>query len=219
MRYNNRTYRLLFIVALTLLSIIGFGQTNIAVASIKMNVLYIGVDNPLSVAAAGAVDNKVTIAIVGGGGTVSKIDAGKYNVKVTTPTDDCMVNVYVDGNLAGSSKFRVRMLPQPSGTVGGFSSGAYVGSDIFRSQAGLGLYVANSPFEVKYEVLGFKLVLADDKGSVKTVDCDGAMFSPEAKQYLNQYIKSGNIVTIENIRVKAPNGKELKLPALLYNIK
>jgi len=219
MRFNNLTYTLLLSVSLSLVSIIGFGQINIAVAPVKMNVLYIGVDNPLSVAAAGAVDEKVTIAIVGGGGAVSKVDAGMYNVKVTTPTDDCTVNVYVDGNLAGATKFRVRMLPQPHGTVGGFTSGAYVDASMFRSRTGIGLYVENSPFEVKYEVIGFKLILPDDKGAIKTVDCDGNVFSNEAKQYLNQYLKPGDIVTIENIRVKAPNGTELKLPALLYNIK
>jgi hypothetical protein len=219
MRYHSLTYGLLFIIALSLISIVSSGQTNIAVAPIKMNVLYIGVDNPLSVAAAGAADNKVTISINGGGGIVSKTDAGVYNIKVTTATDDCTVNVYVDGKLVGSTKFRVRMLPQPSGSIGGFVSGAYVGSDVFRSQAGLGLYVANSPFEVKYEVLGFTLILGDDKGGIKKADCIGAMFSPEAKQNLEQYAKSGNIVSIENIRIKAPNGSELKLPAVFYNIK
>jgi len=219
MSYNKLTSRLLLIASMSLVSIIGFSQINIAVAPVKMNVLYIGVDNPVSVAAAGAVDEKVTIAIVGGGGTVSKIDAGMYNVKVTTQTDDCTVNVYVDGNLAGSTKFRVRMLPEPRGVVGGFASGSNVDADRFRSQAGIGLYVENSPFEQKYEVVGFKLVLPDDKGAVKTVNCDGNVFSPEAKQYLNQYLKPGDIVTIENIYVKRTNGSEFKLPALLYNIK
>jgi hypothetical protein len=72
MRCNKLTSRLLFVASMSLVSIIGFGQINIAVAPVKMNVLYIGVDNPLSVAAAGAVDEKVIIAIVGGGGAVQK---------------------------------------------------------------------------------------------------------------------------------------------------
>jgi hypothetical protein len=219
MKCHSLTYRFLFIVSLSLISIVSSSQTNIAVAPIKMNVLYIGVANPLSVAAAGAADNKVTISIDGGGGTVSKTDVGLYNVKVTTQTNDCTVNVYVDGKLVGATKFRVRLLPEPSGTVGGFYSGAYISSDVFRSQAGLGIYVANSPFDEKYEVLGFTLVLADDKGGIKKVDCIGATFSPEAKQNLDQYVKPGDIVTIENIWAKQPDGKKFRLPSLLYNIK
>ncbi|HLP52102.1 MAG TPA: hypothetical protein VK154_14535, partial [Chitinophagales bacterium] len=184
MKYQNFTYRLFCIVSLSVLSIVSSSQTNISVSAIKMNVLYIGVDNPLSVAAAGVPDNKVTVSIDGGGGIISKTDAGLYSVKVTTQTDDCTVNVYVEGKLVGATKFRVRTLPEPAGSVGGFVSGAYVSGDVFRSQPGLGIYVANSPFDMKYEVLGFTLVLADDKGGIKTIHCNGALFSPEAKQNL-----------------------------------
>lgn len=219
MKYHNLTYRFLFIVSLSLISIVSLSQTNISVAPIKMNVLYIGVENPLSVAVAGVVDNKVTISVDGGGGIVSKTDAGLYKVKVTTQTDDCTVNVYVDGKLVGSTKFRVRLIPQPYGSVGGFHSGAYISGDVFRSQPGVGIYVTNSPFEIKYEVVSFTLVLADDKGGIKKVDCNGSIFSPEAKQSLNQYLKPGDIVTIENIWAKQPDGKKFRLPSLLYNIK
>lgn len=219
MKYQNFTYRLLCIVSLSLLSIVSSSQTNISVSAVKMNVLYIGIDNPLTVAVAGVPDNKVTVSIDGGGGIISKTDVGLYNVKVTSQTDDCTVNVYVDGKLVGATKFRVRTMPEPAGSVGGFVSGAYVNSDVFRSQPGLGIYIANAPFEMKYEVLSFSVVLADDKGKIKTIPCNGDLFSPEAKQNLSQYVKPGDIVTIENIRVKAPNGKEVKLPSLLYNIK
>lgn len=218
MKYQNFTYRFLCIVSFSLLSILSSGQTNISVSAVKMNVLYIGIDNPLTVAVAGVPDNKVTVSVDGGGAIVSKTDAGLYNVKVTSQTDDCTVNVYVDGKLVGATKFRVRTMPEPAGSVGGFVSGAYVDSKAFCSQPGLGIYVANAPFEMKYEVLSFTLVLADDKGGIKRADCNGAMFSPEAKQNLNLYGKPGNLVTIENIRVKAPNGKEVKLPSLIYNI-
>ena len=154
----------------SLLSIIVFSQT-VAVAAVKMNVLYIGVDNPLSVAASDAQDSKVTISINGGGGTVSKVDAGLYNVRVTSQTDDCTVNVYIDGKLTGSSRFRVRLLPQPFATVGGFASGAYVPGDALRKQAGVGVAVLNSAFDMKYEVVGFTLVIPGEKGTIKTFEC------------------------------------------------
>lgn len=205
--------------ALMVLSITGRTQTNIAVAPLKMNVLYIGIDNPVSIAASGSTDDKVTVSITGGDGTVSKMDAGLYNVRVLTVTDDCQLNVYVNGKLAGTSHFRVRPLPQPSGSVGGFVSGAYIDAAIFKSQPGLGVYIQNFPFEMNYEVLGFSVVLMDDKGNLRTAECRGNLFSDVAKQYLSQYVKTGDIVTIENIRVKAPGGKELRLPSLLYNIR
>jgi hypothetical protein len=207
----------LITTSLCLLTIVVSAQT-FSVAPIKMNVLYIGVDNPVTVAASTADDSKVTISVVGGGATVSKLDAGLYNVRVSTQTNECTFNVYVDGTLTGSTKFRVRLLPHPSATVGGFTSGATISADALRKQTGVGVSVMNSPFDVNYEVLGFTLVLPGEKGAINTVECEGNVFSPKAKEYLDQYAKPGDIVTIENIRVKGPEGR-IKLPALMYNIK
>jgi gliding motility-associated protein GldM len=208
----------LFIASFSLLSIVTFSQT-VAVAPVKMNVLYIGVDNPVSVATSAAEDNRVTISVDGGGGSASKLSAGLYNIKVISQTDDCIVNVYVDGKLTGSTKFRVRLLPEPFATVGGYISGAYIPGEALRKQAGVGVYVANSPFDIRYEVVGFTLVLPGEKGKLNTFECQGNLFSEKAKESLQQYARAGDIVTIENIRVKGPRGEQIKLPALMYNIK
>jgi hypothetical protein len=183
-----------------------------------MNVLYIGVDNPLSVAASNGSDEKVTVTVTGGGGTVSKLGSGLYNVQVTDLTDECLVNVYVDGKIAGSSPFRVRSLPAPFATVGGYLSGRKIKDDAFRSHPGLGVFLKDFPFEVRYEVTGFTFTVGDDQGNVRTTDCESALFTPGAKQLIEQYAKPGEMVTIDKIRVKDPSGKELKIPSLVYYI-
>jgi hypothetical protein len=211
-------YKIFFLgTVLLAASLIASAQNIVAVAPVKMNLLYVGVDNPVSVVASGSTDDKVTVSIVGGGATVSKMEAGLYNVRVTTPTNDCIMNVYVNGKLAGTSSFRVRNLPQPKGSIGGFTSGSYLSADALRSKPGLSVYVENSPLEMKYDVVSFRLVVAD-KDKIKTAECRGALFSETARQYMNQYLKPGDIVTIENIMVKDAEGKLLKLPSLLYNI-
>ncbi len=209
-----------FIVTMLLIgSMSSVAQTSVAVAPNKMNVFYIGVDNPVSVAASGGSDDKVSVSISGGGGSVSKVGAGNYIVRVAQITDDCTIQVDVDGKLAGVSKFRVRSLPRPTASVGAFSSGANIPADDFRKQAGVGLWVKDFPFEVKYEVLGYTFTIPDDNGGIKAVDIQGASFSSEAKQYIDQYLKPGKLVTIDNIRAKDTGGKELKIPSLLYYIK
>lgn len=222
MRYRlQHTVRKMLLVPLALFAVstITVGQINIAVAPTKMNVLYIGVDNPVAVATSGAADDKVTVTVSGGGGTVVKTGAGLYNVRVSSVTDECQVNVFVNGTLAGSSSFRVRTLPPPAAAVGGFSSGAHISADALRTQPGVGMYLKDFPFETKYEVLSFTLTVPDDKGVAKSADCQGAAFSPLAKQYLDQYATPGQIITISNIWVEGPEGRKLKLPALLYYIK
>jgi hypothetical protein len=214
------TVHISFLVTILLAtSLISVGQTNIAVAPTKMNVFYIGVDNPVSVAASGAADDNITVSISGGGGTVTKTETGHYNVQVAKITDECLMNVYVDGKLAGTSSFRVRSLPLAFATVGGFTYGETIPADAFRSQVGVGCYLKDFPFPVKYEVLGFKFNVADEKGTVLSADCQGNVFSSLAKKYIDQYVKDGRTVTIDNIRAKDPSGKEVELPALMYAIK
>ena len=211
---------MLFIVtSLFASSIIAVGQTNVDIAPIKMNVLYIGVDNPVSIAASGGADDKLTVSIRGGGGMLSKIGTGLYIVRVDSVTDECSINVSLDGELAGSSRFRVRSLPIPVATIGGRNSGEDMTVDAFRAQAGVGTYIKDFPFEVYYKVIGFTFTVDDGKGGVKSANCIGALFSSEAKQFIDQYVKPGRTVTINNIRAKDPGGRELKLFSLVYYIK
>jgi hypothetical protein len=212
--------KLLFIAtALFIGTLSSIGQTSIAVAPTKMNVLYIGIDNPLSIAASGGADEKVTVSVSGGGeSTVSKAATGMYNVRVSAVTDECLVNVYVEGKLAGTSTFRVRNLPRPVAMIGGYTSGSRLTPDILKQQSGIGVYLKDFPLELKYEVVGFKFMIGSSKGEVKAAECQGALFSSQVKQYLEEYAKPGNTITIENIWIKDQSGKELKLPALVYPI-
>lgn len=207
------------VLAVTTFASSSISQTSVAVAPNKMNVLYIGVDNPVTVAASEGSDDKVNVSISGCEGKITKTAAGQYNVLVSNVTDDCSINVYVGEKLVGSSKFRVRNLPRPFATVGGHSSGSTLSTDDLKMQAGLGVYIKDSPFEVRYEVNSFSIKLLDDKKKIITVDCKGAYFSPLAKQYIAEYLKPGDILQVEKIYVKDQAGKEMKLPALVYNIK
>lgn len=195
------------------------GQSNASIALDRMNVLYIGVDNPVSIAASGGGDDKVSATISGGGGTITKSSAGKYNVRVASPTEDCIITVTVDGKVAGSSKFRVRNIPAPTGTIGGFASGDNINAAAFRAQAGVGAYIKDFPFDIKYEVVSYSMSIDDDDGDIKTADCTGSYFSNLANTYKNQYSKPGRMVTIDNLRARGPDGKTFKIGTLVYYLK
>jgi hypothetical protein len=208
---------LLFLALCT--AFISFSQGNISVAPTRMNVLYIGVDNPLSVAASNGGDDEVSVSLSGGEGSVSKISTGLYNVRVASVTDNLSVNVFVNKVKAGSSSFRVRNLPVPIPSIGGMSSGSNMTADKFRTQPGVSVHLKDFPFDVKYEVLSFTFTIDDGNDRLLAADCKGALFSSEAKAYIDQYAKAGSIVTLDAIRVKDLGGRELNLPALVYYIK
>jgi gliding motility-associated protein GldM len=194
------------------------GQANASIALDKMNVLYIGVDNPISIAASGGGDDKVQVSISGAGGSISKTGPGKYNARVNGVSDDCVITVSVDGKVAGASKFRTRTIPKPIAVVGPYESGASVPANAFRAQAGVGAGIKDFPFELKYQVTRFIISADNDEGYIDEAPCQGNTWSGQAQSILSK-LKSGRTVTIDDIYATGPDGRSQKLPSLVYYIK
>src|SRR5258706_5279246 len=182
------------------------GQSTASIALDKMNVLYIGVDNPVSVAASGAGDDKIGFSVTGGGGTYSKVGGGKYIVRVNTVTDECWINVSVEGKVAGKSKFRVRTIPKPIAIIGPYESGANVPAGGFKAQAGVGAFVKDFPFELQYKVTKFTISADTDDGYIEDAACTGYTWSSEALRIING-LKTGRTVMIDEIYATGPDGR------------
>ena len=194
------------------------GQANASIALDKMNVLYMGVANPISVAASGGGDDRIQVSISGGGGRLDKTGAGKYNAFVNSVTDNCTITVTVDGKVAGASQFRVRTIPDPVATVGGYASGDNVPAGAFKAQGGVGAYIKDFPFELSYRVTSFTLTSDTDDGDIVEASCTGNTWSTQAQGILKG-LKAGKLVTLDNIRAQGPDGRNRKLPSLVYYIK
>jgi gliding motility-associated protein GldM len=195
------------------------GQANASIALDKMNVLYIGVENPVTIAASGGGDDKVQVGISGGGGSISRVGAGKYVVRVNSVTDDAKITVSVDGKVAGVSQFRVRTIPDPVATIGGYASGDNINAGAFKAQAGVGAYIKDFPFDLKYGVTSFSITIDNDEGDVETADCTGNTWNGKAQSMISRLVKPGRLVTVDGIRATGPDGRSRKLPSLVYYIK
>ena len=193
------------------------GQANASIALDKMNVLYIGVDNPVSIAASGGGDDKVQVSMSGGGGSITKVGTGKYNVRVNSVTDDAKITVSVDGKVAGVSQFRVRTIPDPQATIGGRNSGETVNKNELAAQSAVSAWVQNFPFDLKYSVTGYTIVVDTDEDPIQ-VEVSGNLFTPQVQSALRK-ARSGGLVSVENIRAMGPDGRSRKLPSIFYNVK
>jgi gliding motility-associated protein GldM len=195
------------------------GSANASIALDKMNVLYIGVDNPVSIAASGGGDDKVQATISGGGGSLSRVGNGKYIARVNSVTDNAVITVSVDGKVAGSAQFRVRTIPQAQAYVGGQPSGANISAAAFKAQGGVGAGIKDFPFELSYDVVSFTFTCDTDDGDIVSVPSGGAAFSGAVRNAINTHVKADKLVTIDNIRVRGPDGRTSPAPSLIYYIK
>jgi len=192
------------------------GQANASIALDKMNVLYIGVDNPLTIAASGGGDDKVKASI--NNGTLTRVGAGKYIARVSKIDDNTVITVSVDGKVAGASQFRVRTIPEAQAYVGGRQSGSQVNAGEFKAQGGVQAGIKNFPFELSYDVVSYTFT-CDTDDDIVSIPASGAAFSGQVRNAMAQHVKPDRMVTIENIKVRGPDGRITSAPSLLYYIK
>jgi gliding motility-associated protein GldM len=192
------------------------GASNASIALDKMNVLYIGVDNPITVSASGGGDDKIQVSI--SQGSLVKTGTGKYVARVNKVDDNTIVTVTVDGKVAGASPFRVRTIPEAQAYIGGQPSGTEVSAGAFKAQPGVAAGIKNFPFQLDYDVLSFNFTCDTDEDIV-SIPVQGALFQGAVKRAIDQHVKAGRMVTIEGIRVKGPDGRVTNVPSIFYYIK
>ena len=191
--------------------------SGVAASADKMNVLYIGVDNPLTITA-GAGSEKVSAQF--SGGTISKVGGSKYIVKPNAGAyGDQIVTVMVDGKSVGKVGFRVKQLPNPTAYVGNLKPGAVPASS-FKAMGGVIAKLEDAEFDAPFEVVSYKIgALSADIPDYTPMDNKGPRWGGAAAALVNR-LKPGALVAITDITVKDPAGRTRVLPSgLSYNLK
>jgi gliding motility-associated protein GldM len=194
------------------------GTTGATMSLDKMNVMYIGVDNPVTVAAAGYSVEDVSIAIPGAKITGEK---GHYvvNVDKVDPKLEVTINAKTkEGPIkkVGSMLIRVKKIPDPVARVGTIASGAMSASQ-FRIQIAPNAKLDNFDFDARFMVTGFQFSMLpkgkDYQGPFKAYKVAGVRFedNPDIKR-LRDMAKPGDRIFIEEIKVIGPDKKERILP-------
>jgi gliding motility-associated protein GldM len=189
--------------------------SGVAVSADKMNVLYIGVDNPLTITA-GAGAEKVSASF--SGGTISKASGSKYIARPNAgASGEHTVSVLVEGKAAGKVMFRVKQLPNPAAYVGNLKAGS-VPSASFKAMGGVIAKLEDSEFDAPFEVVSYSLgAVSSDIPDYAPVTNNGPRWTGNAANLINK-LKPGAMVAITDIRVKGPDGRVRTLPGSLSYI-
>ena len=193
------------------------GERSVTISADKMNVFYIGVDNPISVSAAGIASNDVRVNINGGGGKMKSTGSSTWNVTVSKPTLDCKINVS-GGGMNASKEFRVKRIPDPTARLGNKADGS-MGNGEFKAQQGLIAWLDNFDFDAKCKIQGFNLVRVAKRSDPVEVINTGGRFSSKASN-LARAAKPGDIFYFENVKARCPGDVAgRKINSLVFRIK
>ncbi|MCD6068563.1 MAG: hypothetical protein K0S33_3389 [Bacteroidetes bacterium] len=184
-----------------------------AVSPDKMNVLYVGLDNPVSISAAGVAPSSLIVTSSGGGATLIPKGNGKYIVKVTQK-GECMISVSArmpDGTVRQQGppmRFRVKMVPNPIARIGGKDAN---GSMEFKKLDAMGIggvsaILPNFDFEnVNFTITSYVVVLKNKKNELEDFVVTGSKLPPRAKELIEK-APPGTRIFFEKIKATGPGG-------------
>lgn len=180
----------------------------------KMNVVYMGVDNPVLVSAGSAGKEKMNVSFTAG--SISGSGGDRYIIK-PTKVGPAELKITVDGKTT-SLPLRVKTLPDPTAMVGANKGGSMPAAQ-FKAMGGVLAKLLDSEFDAKYDVLSY--VVGANGGAFQTYQQsanDGPRWTGGAAAIINK-ATPGSSVFFDQIRVKGPDGRVRELPGIFFNLK
>lgn len=194
------------------------GASTTSISADKMNVLYIGLQNPISVSAGGVPAESVVASM--SGGNLVKSGAGSYMATVSAPGKATVtVSANVDGKVKqlGQKEFRIKYIPDPVLKVG-MSRGPAMKAAEFKVQGGLRADLEDFVFDgVRYDVVSYRVGI-DAKGRDYVEGDANSAYFPASVLPAIKSLRPGDQVYFDNVRVKGPDGKVRDMPNTNFKI-
>jgi gliding motility-associated protein GldM len=191
-------------------------EGSVVVSPTKMNVFYLGVDNPVEISVSGVAGNKIRASASNG----SLDPRGNAWIMRPKRIGNCMISVSaeIDGKntTVGTKEFRVKPVPDPIAMVNNQKGGG-IAKNVLMAQSGV---VAAMPpdfdFDLTFTVTEYT-VLSVVQGFVREVKIKGNLFNQDVRNLLNNLSK-GSPVYIQDIRAVGPDGSVRNLSTINFKL-
>ncbi|MGB0884999.1 MAG: GldM family protein [Chitinophagales bacterium] len=184
----------------------------------KMNVLYIGVDNPMSITVGDAKPGSERASL--SGGSISKSGNG-WVAKVSKQGEATLTasGTTPDGNptKSFSAKFRVKRIPDPVPTLGGKLQGGNIQKGTLAAQTGIIALLKDFDFDARFTVASYDFTLVSKGEVLPARGNSGPTLGSQVKNLLNR-ARPKDIAIFQKIKVRGPDGTTRTLPSLTFNI-
>ena len=190
------------------------GVRSATVSADKMNVFYIGVDNPISVAVAGVSSNDVNVSC---SGCTLKGGRGKYVATASRP-GDVTINVSGGGLPNTPFDFRVKRIPDPVAKLGNKADGT-MGNGEFKAQRGVIPWLEGFDFDAKCQIQGFNLVKVAKRQDPVASNNPGGSFNEKSLRLVRS-ARPGDTYYFENVKARCPgDAAGRKINSMVFKIR
>ncbi len=192
-----------------------------AVEPVKMNVLYIGVDNPVKIAASGYKTSALDVSI--DNGTIT----GENGVFIARPKSpgSAVITVSRKEKTIQQTEFRVKVIPDPIAAILISNKVQYRGEDISKKQLQdlreVVAYMPDFDFNLSFEIIEFKVGIVKE-GFYKTQTSYSNEITPEQRELIKQVDVKGERgdreVFFTDIKCKGPDGSIRELAGFNHRL-
>ncbi len=182
----------------------------------KMNVVYIGVDNPMTISGGSVGREKVHASFATPGGTLTNTGGDHYVARATTPG---MSKIIINANGKNFEfPIRVKNLPLPAGFIGSKKGGG-ISSAEFKAIGGLIARLEDSDFEAPFKVISYKLgAIGGGISQYTEASNEGNRWNNQAMNIVTRSTPGTNIF-FDQIRVVGPDGKAREIQPMVFSLK
>lgn len=192
---------------------------SLTVAATKMNVFYIGVDNPISISVPGMADENIRPSITegqlkkdpNGNGWIANVDIGTTSTVINAQAnyEGSLINI-------GRQEFRVKRVPDPVAQVAGIISGSIDKNTLLAANAIIPV-MKDFQFDLNFIVNSFTMATIIN-GDWVPKNTRGNRFSQEMANLIRSS-KRGQKFFFENIQAVGPDGVTRTLNPISLTIK
>jgi gliding motility-associated protein GldM len=179
------------------------GEKSATISAEKMNVIYMGVENPIAISAAGISSNSLRLS--GNGIDVRKVNDNNYIATATRPNNDASITLTGENGFTFTKKFRVKPFPDPIAELaigGNYKKGGAVPSGIMQNMPGLIPTLYNFDFDAKCSIQSYVLVHIPRRDDARQAVVSGPINS-EAQRLLGQ-AKPGDTYNFMQVKGRCP---------------
>lgn len=188
---------------------------SVSVSPTKMNVFYVGVDNPVEITAAGipAADINASIS----SGSLTPRGGGKYTARVKTGIKTT-IRVSAAGRSLGSKKFRIKRVPDPVAVLGTGANkkGGLIPQNTLVAMRGIRAEMENFDFDLRFSIVRFDVTCNID-GFDETARSNSGRFTAQQKNIIRKAKRGGRVI-IEDVRARGPDGTVRKLNDIVFKL-
>lgn len=189
-----------------------FSQQPAAISLESMNVLYAGVENPLTLAVSDVPDSD--LQLIPSLGTVQRDGAGHYSwffCQYDSPQVTLLVRDASRRDTIGIFSFRVKKVPEPRVFLGADPGSCVWQTMSFKKAGGLSLVFENLDFEIRAEIDSYQIWYLPAGKEARVWQNPGARFTRETQHWV-ETARPGDAFVFRNVVYRGCQGIRRYLP-------